>query len=100
MLGSDFAQTLVKEFGIEGESTETQARLVAQIGESVFARIVLEILTILPPDKHAGFDALIGTGDPDALHAYIAPHIPDFDLFVRETAQKEIEHIKADMNAA
>ncbi len=97
LLKDNLTQTLITEFGIEHESDEVKARLIAKIGENIFGRVVLEMLNALPTDKHAGFDALVGNGDPDALKAYLSPYIPDLDLFLREETRKEIERIKLHM---
>jgi len=97
LLKDDLTQTLITEFGIENESDDVKARLIAKFGENILGRVVLEMLNTLPADKRAGFDTLVGSGDPDALKAYLSPYIPDLDRFLHEETRKETDRIKLHM---
>ena len=93
MLTDDFTQKVIREFGIAGESDEAKAYLLAQLGDNIAGRVLLETQKMLPEGKRAEFNALVD-GSPDALVAFLQPYIPDFSQFVQTEAQKEIERTK------
>lgn len=94
ILKEDVAQEIIREFGIEGESDEAQAYLIAKLGENILGRVILEIHGILPAARRSEFQALVERGDPVTLEKFIHPFIPNFDMFVRGEAQKEIVRTK------
>lgn len=85
---------LIEELGIQNESPEAQAYLMEKLGRNIFARITAEVLHIVPEEKHAEFQNLMGSGDMKALHDFLKPHIPNFDMLVQTEARKEIEQVK------
>lgn len=100
ILKEDLAQAVIKEFGLEGESDEAKAYLIAKLGENIMGRIVLSVHTVLPPKRRPEFEQLLEAGDPAALEKFIYPYIPNFDLFVQQEAQKEIARTKEYMQKA
>ena len=95
LLGTDFGEALAKEFGIENDTKEAQAELLAAVGQHVFERVVFEILTALPKSAHPQFEALIGSQDFKALNALLHEHIADPDAFIAREAKKELQAVKA-----
>ena len=91
ILKEDLTQNVIKEFGLEQESSEGQAYLIAKLGENIFGRVLLGVHEVLPEAKRPEFEALVEEGDPEKLHAFIYPYIPNFDLFVQQEARKEID---------
>ena len=100
MLKDDLAQQVIKDFGIENESDEAKAYLIAKLGENIMGRIILEVHNVLPPARRKEFAAHIEKGDPAALEKFIYPYIPNFDLFVQQEAQREMARTKEHMQKA
>jgi|CXWL01.1.fsa_nt_gi hypothetical protein len=97
LLKDEFAQKVIREFGIEGEADETKAQLLAQLGENISGRILLKVSKILPADKRAEFEALVEGDNPEALRHFLSPYVEDFGALAQAEAQKEIERTKAYM---
>ncbi|OHB18504.1 MAG: hypothetical protein A2854_00015 [Parcubacteria group bacterium RIFCSPHIGHO2_01_FULL_56_18] len=95
ILGDDFAKSFIHEMGIENESPEAQAHLIASLGENILNRITLEMLKVLPESKYEKFSSLVGAGDMDALRAFLEKHIPALDNFIQKAAKEEYEATKA-----
>ncbi|MBI4068436.1 hypothetical protein HY413_03460 [Candidatus Kaiserbacteria bacterium] len=96
-LAGDFAQHVVREFGIEAESDDAKAYLVGQLAENISGRVLLEATKLIPDEKQVEFSALAEGTDADAIERFLAPYIPDFQSFVRSETHKEIERTKAYM---
>jgi hypothetical protein len=99
LLGDEFAQKILAEIGIEGDPPEIQAQFISEIGEAILQRMVLEILKRLPKAEATQFEELIGGGDMEAIRSLVSPHIPQFDQFIADTAQKEYLLIKTKLQA-
>lgn len=94
LLGDETVQTIASELGISEESPEAQADFISQLGENIMMRLALETLKELPEDKRPEFETHMGSGDMEALKAFVLPYIPDWDKFVRREAEKEYELTK------
>jgi hypothetical protein len=94
LLGDEVVQTIASELGITEESHEAQAAFISQLGENIMLRIALEAIKEMPEDKRGEFEAHMGSGDLEALKAFVLPLIPDWDKFVRREAEKEYELTK------
>jgi hypothetical protein len=98
ILKDDLTQKLIREFGIEGESAETKASLLAQLGENISGRVLLEATKKVPEDQREAFFATIETSDLNSVKQFLQLYVSDFEQFVREEAQKEIERTKTYMH--
>jgi len=99
ILKSDMAQTVIKEFGIEGESEESKAYLIAKLGENILGRIMLEAINNVPNSEHTRYKQLVESGDIQAFQTFILRYIPDFTRFAEQKAREEIARTKSFMRA-
>ncbi len=94
ILNDEMTQAVLREFALENASEDERSRFLAGLGENIMGRIMIEVLKVLPEQRRAEFDELVGSGDPEALEKFIYPYIPNFDLFVQQEARKEIDRTK------
>ncbi len=94
-LAGDFAQQVVREFGLEGEADDAKAYLVGQLAENISGRVLLDATKLIPDEKRVGFSALAEGTDADAIERFLAPYIQNFQSFALSEAKKEIERTKA-----
>lgn len=99
LLGDDFTKSLISDLGLQDDTPEAQAYLLAQLGENIFEQLTLELLSALPESEYEKFKSLTGSGDMQALRVFLEKHIPDLDRFIQEAAKKEYEATKALMDA-
>jgi len=97
---SDFLQNAVRTFGIERESREMQAYLIARLCDNVAAHAYVEAGAKLPPEKRKEFEALLNGTSAEAIERFMFPHIGDIKTFMQSVAQKEMEVIQAQMHKA
>lgn len=100
LLSDDWAQAALKELNAEQEAPETQAAIIAQLGENVYMRVTAEVVKLLPEEKRFEFAELMDSNQPKALYDFLYPYIPNLDLFVKEEMRKELDATKALMQAA
>ncbi|OGG54974.1 hypothetical protein A3D62_02925 [Candidatus Kaiserbacteria bacterium RIFCSPHIGHO2_02_FULL_49_11] len=93
----DIRQQVVDKIGIKSASLAVQEAVVSQVGENIMTRVVTAIHGILPEEKRAEFETLIGAGDVDALNAFLKPHVPNLDILVQQEAEKEIAAYKEEV---
>ena len=98
LLSDTFARKMIQEFGIEEESDETKAYLLARLAENISGRTLFELSKKISPEKSSEFDTLVAGDDVEALGSFLAPYVPDFAQFVQAEAKKEIERTKAYMS--
>ena len=94
ILNDEMTQAVLREFALENASEDERSRFLAGLGENIMGRIMIEVLKVLPEQRRAEFDELVGSGGPEALEKFIYPYIPNFDLFVQQEARKEIDRTK------
>lgn len=95
ILGEEFAQTIIRDLGIEADTAEEQADFLAMLGGNIMSRIVWELIKAVPVTDHQALKDCMEHGDIDALKAIAAPYVIDVDTFARREAEKEYETIKA-----
>jgi hypothetical protein len=95
LLGDDFTKGIVRDLGIENESSEIQAKVVDRLGQAIFERIVLEVLKVLPPSEHDAFESFMGNGDFAGLQAFLQEKVPDGESLVQKAASDTYESVKA-----
>ena len=93
LLEDDVGKIAMRELGIESDTPEAQAAVMNLIGETLFNRVLLEILKKLPHSTHDEFDKLMD-GEPQPLDEFLHANIPDFDSFVEQEAHKELNAIR------
>ncbi|HWO07265.1 MAG TPA: hypothetical protein VNM40_01620 [Candidatus Paceibacterota bacterium] len=98
LLGDEFAQTVIRECGLEDDPPEAQVQFITLLGENIIQRISLEILKALPESEIPKFESFIGSGDMDGLRTFLLPHVPDLDRFIQHEAMKEYEATKTRMH--
>ena len=97
VLNEETALSVARAFGVENESPAVRATLLAELGTNITRRITLDILNVLPENKRADFEALIGTEKLDDMYTLIKSHIKDLDAFVQASARHEIDETLAVM---
>lgn len=96
-LKGEQVQQLINDFGLTSEPEEVQAQFIAKLGENILARMAVQVLHILPEEKHEEFGQYMDKGDVQALQDFLQPHIPNFDVFVQKEVQTEIQETKQRM---
>ncbi len=101
ILKDEMTQALINDLGIQGETPEAQAALIAQLGDNIMGRVMVEILDTVPADKHEALAQALESGDLQMIESTIAPHVPDKDVdaFIRGKVKAEIEETKKLMEA-
>lgn len=94
-MSDTLVQELIRVFGLEGSSPETQAELIAGLGDVVLERVGREILNKLPEEAKGKFVELIGADDLPAMYTFVAQHIPDSDAFITSVITQEVQEIRA-----
>ena len=94
ILSDDLTKQIIAELGLEAETPESQADIIAMIGENVLQRVVIEIAKELPEEARQGFEPFIGGGDIPGMREYLLPYIPDLDRFIQRHAAAEFEATK------
>ncbi len=97
LLSDDVVRQLIKGMKIENEDPAAQARIFSLVGELVMQKVTLELLKRLPKSEGEKFEALIGSGDMQAMRELLEPHIPHLDAFIQEEAKKEFELLTSRM---
>ena len=97
LLGDSFVQQVVKEFKLDTLSADVQAELLAQLGENIYRRVMLEVLTALPEEARDEFETFVGSGDVVGMRAFLDKNIDGVDELIRHHATKEYESTKTGM---
>ncbi len=97
ILNEDLTKQIIAELGLVQESPEAQAEILDMMSENIMQRFVIEVLKILPEEKHAEFSAFIGSGTLIGLRDFLVPYIPDLDQFIQHHSAREFEATKARM---
>jgi len=95
LIQEEMAQEVIKIFGIGDAAPEKQATLIAQLGENIYARLVVSVAQIVPPERHTELEQLLGEGDLEKLNNFLKPYIPNFAEFIESEVKKEITETKA-----
>lgn len=90
-LSSTQMQSLITELGIENDTPENQAELLAILGSNATKRVVLALFEALPENLHPDFERFIGGGDMQGLHDFLEEHISDVDELVVKEIRAEFE---------
>ena len=90
---------LLEELGLQGLPSDTQARLLTQMTESLLKRITLEVLEKLSPEERQEFESIRETADFEKVTEYLRGKIPDFDAMVREKVAEFKEEMKETIEA-
>lgn len=101
ILKDEMTQSLINDLGIQNETPEAQAELLAQLGDNIMSRMMVEILDAVPADKHDTLATALESGDLQTIESTIAPHVPnnDVDAFIRGKVKAEIAETKALMSS-
>ena len=75
----DFADKLIQDKGLSGESPEIVAQIKSDLLERIENRVNAMILTSLDEQDHSAFDAVLDEGSEDAIQAFIKTKIPNID---------------------
>lgn len=95
ILSDDFAQHVVRELGLEDDTTEVQAHIISKLGLVIGQRVLIEVFKRIPEGVRDDVEHLIGEGDAHALHSLLSNHIPKLDALIHNEAQKELALLKA-----
>lgn len=95
VLGNDFAQKILRDLGITGDTSEAQAAVLHSIARAVQERVLLEVYSALPSETHDEFDALMREADIVGAQGFLKKHIPDLDRFIVVESAKAYQEIRA-----
>ena len=94
LMGAPQVQEIITDLGLQDDSPEVQAEIIDMIGKLIFKEMTLEILEALPESERASLDEHMGSGDMQALRAFLEKHIPDVDAFLGNAAQRAYAAVK------
>jgi len=86
----ELSKTVIAELGIGELSKEEQEEILTLFGENLVKKLTMEILTILPKEKHEEYMRLTEEGRVADVHELLKPHIPNFDAFIETEVSKEL----------
>ena len=98
LMGASQVQEIIADLGLQDDSPEVQAEIIGMIGKLIFKEMTLEILEALPESERAALDEHMGSGDMQALRAFLEKHIPDTDAFLASAAQRAYASVKVRAN--
>jgi hypothetical protein len=96
-LTNNFLRRVIETFGLEKESDEAKALLIARLCKNIAARVQSEVSAKLSPEQQKEFEVLLKGEDTRTIEQFISSHVGDFKKFVQEVAQKEVEKTKVRM---
>lgn len=94
ILGDEYTKNIVQELGLQNNSPDEQANIIALLGENIFKRVMLEIFTALPKEHHDKLESYLGSQDVLGMRKFLLQHIPDLDKLIRHHAEVEYESTK------
>lgn len=86
-------KNIIKELGLDDLSVEEQEKLLEEMAEIVYKKILLRVVNRLSEEEIAELNNLLDKKDYEKVNSYIEEKIPDFmEIFKQEieTFQEEI----------
>lgn len=87
---NSLSQDIVKEWGLQGLSSEKQLDFVERIGKMMYQAILVKSLDILSEKEQIEFDLLLDedTTTPQTVLDFLKSKIPTFELLVQDERYK------------
>lgn len=74
-----FIDQLITEKGLSDKDPEVAQQIRTDLWELLDRKLDAVILTNLPEEKLGDFEALIDTGEPEAVKEFISKNVPNLD---------------------
>jgi len=84
---------LIKELGLENLSVDEQEKLVSDMSEVVYERVLLRVVEKLSDEEATELNNLFEKGNMEKIDQYLRDRVPDFASILR----KEIEKYQEEM---
>ena len=84
---------LIKELGLENLSVDEQEKLVSDMSEVVYKRVLLRVVEKLSDEEATELNNLFEKGNMEKIDQYLRDRVPDFASILR----KEIEKYQEEM---
>ncbi len=84
---------LIKELGLENLSVDEQEKLVSDMSEVVYERVLLRVVEKLSDEEATELNNLFEKGNMEKIDQYLRDRVPDFASILK----KEIEKYQEEM---
>ncbi len=84
---------LIKELGLENLSVDEQEKLVSDMSEVVYERVLLRVVEELSDEEATELNNLFEKGNMEKIDQYLRDRVPDFASILK----KEIEKYQEEM---
>jgi hypothetical protein len=96
-LGDKVSQEVLQAFGMNEDTPEEQAQFLADAGEVIMQRVMLEILKKLPEAALPRFDHLVERGSEQEWKEFLGQYIESPEAFIEDEVKKEVGAIRREM---
>ena len=84
---------LIKKLGLENATTEEKNKILVQLTESLFKRLMARVYQNLDEEKKTELERLVSAGDEKRLNDFLLLHIPNLD----QIRQEELDNLVAEL---
>jgi len=79
---------IIKELGLESLSVERQEKLIQEISDAVYDRILFKIADKLTEEEAIELNNLLDRGEKKKIYKYVKEKIPDLASLLKEEIRK------------